>query len=278
MGFENLLANFGLINLIALLAVAAIGLPHGAFDGAIAVHLGFMKRFDFFIRFLFTYILLTVFVVILWLAFPTASLIIFLLISALHFGFGDSRAEFGWFRWVQVFAHGGGVVIGISQFHKLEVDKVFKYLTGQDSAVVWLAIDVASIVLVFVFLIYAWHALWNKRWRLGFMELNLLLFAFYFISPLVGFAFYFCCVHSLRHLLFLWRYLKETLQSNYFYLQAISFTISSWIMGGIAYWYCSEQMSGEAALLRVIFIGLAALTVPHMILVDGFFRRRLKVA
>ena len=49
-------------------------------------------------------------------------------------------------------------------------------------------------------------------------------------------------------------------------------------MGGIAYWYCSEQMSGEAALLRVIFIGLAALTVPHMILVDGFFRRRLKVA
>ena len=31
-------------------------------------------------------------------------------------------------------------------------------------------------------------------------------------------------------------------------------------------------MSADAQLLRVIFIGLAALTVPHMLLVDGLFR------
>ena len=37
-------------------------------------------------------------------------------------------------------------------------------------------------------------------------------------------------------------------------------------------WLDSGNISQD--LLKVIFIGLAALTVPHMILVDGVFRRR----
>jgi len=37
-------------------------------------------------------------------------------------------------------------------------------------------------------------------------------------------------------------------------------------------WLDSGNISQD--LLQVIFIGLAALTVPHMMLVDGLFRRR----
>jgi hypothetical protein len=43
-------------------------------------------------------------------------------------------------------------------------------------------------------------------------------------------------------------------------------------MGGIAYWWCTDQMSGETALLRVIFIGLAALTVPHMVFLEDAWK------
>ena len=32
------------LNLIGLLAVVFIGLPHGAMDGALAIHLGWMNR------------------------------------------------------------------------------------------------------------------------------------------------------------------------------------------------------------------------------------------
>ena len=155
MAVDNLIAILGLQNLMALSAVVIIGLPHGAFDGAIASHLGFMKRPYFLTRFLFLYVLIAVSVVVLWLAFPVESLILFLLISVLHFGFGDARAKSGWFRWVQVLAHGAVVVVGISQFHKLEVEKIFNYLTGYDTTVVWISIDAISIVLVFVFVIYA---------------------------------------------------------------------------------------------------------------------------
>ena len=55
--------------------------------------------------------------------------------------------------------------------------------------------------------------------------------------------------------------------------QAAAFTVASWAAGGAAIWWFADMANPEPVVLRVVFIGLAALTVPHMILVDGFFRR-----
>jgi Brp/Blh family beta-carotene 15,15'-monooxygenase len=275
MTIDTLIANLGLINLLALSAVGVIGLPHGAFDSAIAAHLGYTKRPHFLIRFLLLYTLITALIVAVWLTFPTVSLIVFLLISIIHFGLGDARVDYGWFRWVQVVAHGGIVVVGISQFHQSEVNQIFGYLTGHDVTMVWATIDGMSIILVAAFVIYAWQALWNLRWRYGFIELISLLLIFSILPPLIGFAFYFCCVHSVRHLKVLWWTLQTVFQRKNFYIQAFIYTITSWIVGGIVFLWCTNQMLVETALIRVVFIGLAALTVPHMLLVDGFFRKRL---
>ena len=38
------LMSVDVLNLIGLLAVVFIGLPHGAMDGALAIHLGWMNR------------------------------------------------------------------------------------------------------------------------------------------------------------------------------------------------------------------------------------------
>ena len=40
----EVLFNLDAVNTVALLAVVFIGLPHGAMDGALAVHFGWMKR------------------------------------------------------------------------------------------------------------------------------------------------------------------------------------------------------------------------------------------
>ena len=272
MTIEALIASFGLVNLLALGGVVLIGLPHGAFDGAIAACLGQANRPVTMIRFIILYVALAGLVVGLWLVFPVASLVGFLGISIVHFGLGDARAGTGWFRYVQAVAHGGVVVAGISQSHRLEVDVIFGYLIGGDAAPVWMAIDVASVIIAVALAIYAWRAFWDARWRFGFLEACLLILLFAAMPPLVGFALYFCCVHSARHLWSVWKAVKSEFPRHTLFTGAMAFTLASWGAGAAAFWWCASFMMVESALLRVVFIGLAALTVPHMILVDGFFR------
>ena len=271
MTIEALITSFGLVNLLALGGVVLIGLPHGAFDGAIAACLGQANRPVKMIRFIILYVALAGLVVGLWLVFPVAVLIGFLGISVVHFGLGDTRAGAGFFRYVQAVAHGGVVVAGISQSHRPEVNVIFGYLIGGDAASVWMAIDLASVIIAVALAIYSWQAFWDARWRQGFFEAGLLILFFTIVPPLVGFAFYFCCVHSARHLWSVWTVVKAEFPRHMLFTGAMAFTLTSWIAGAAAYWWCASFMMVESALLRVVFIGLAALTVPHMLLVDGFF-------
>ena len=55
------------------------------------------------------------------------------------------------------------------------------------------------------------------------------------------------------------------------------FSLLSWLGGALALYYLSFNFNQNEALIKVIFIGLAALTFPHMVLVDGFFRQKFKI-
>ena len=268
------LIDIGAWNLIGLAGIVLIGLPHGAFDGAVAMHLGIVNRFSSLVRFVIIYVALAALVVATWMIAPSISLVLFLTISMLHFGSGDVKNGQGALAFSEALAHGGLAIIGISQFHRSEVDEIFSYLINQDTAAVWLVIDILTIAVIVAIVTCVIQASKDHKWSNTVFELLLLGFVYAIAPPLLGFAIYFCCIHSARHFKNIYASIKHTVSSSNIKNQAILFTTISWIAAAIAFWLFADFADPGPTVMRITFIGLAALTVPHMLLIDGIMKIR----
>ena len=266
------LLDLGVWNLIGLAGIVLIGLPHGALDGAVAMHLGLVDKFSTMARFVIIYVGLAGLVVGAWIIAPSLSLIVFLIISMLHFGAGDARHGEGVLRFAETMAHGGLAIVGISQFHRSEVDEIFYYLINQDTAMVWLAINVLTVAVIVAIIACVSQAAKDVKWSATTLELLILGILYALVPPLLGFAIYFCLVHSARHFRRILSTIKATVDFSNIKNQAILFTTASWIAAGIAFWMFADFADPGPTVMRITFIGLAALTVAHMLLIDGVMK------
>ena len=262
------LMSVDVLNLIGLLAVVFIGLPHGAMDGALAIHLGWMNRPIKAATFLLAYVSLAALVVGIWLVVPTVGFLMFLAISLFHFGRGDIVPRAKDHQLAEVLMRCGLVLAGISLFHRSEVDSIFVVLIGSNTEIVWLFLQAVG-VLTLVLIPYVIFSKSKQEKASASVEVIGLLALFAIAPPLLGFAIYFCGVHSVRHFKHMGTMLKSTLQQFQVTRTTVIFSLMTWAVGLLVLANQSASIGLEPALLQIIFIGLAALTVPHMILVDG---------
>jgi Brp/Blh family beta-carotene 15,15'-monooxygenase len=260
-------------SVIALLFVVLIGLPHGAFDGAIANHLGAGRSLAEAAKFITSYCAAAGLVLVIWIMFPAVTLTLFLIISMIHFGRGDASAQSRPVFMMQVLLHGGLPIFGIIYFQQSSVVPLFNALTNGDSNLPILTSNIMVPVMGLMAGIYSLMAFRDALLRARFAEFVLLAVVFAFLPPLVSFALYFCIIHTGRHMRRIWHVLASSSSPQGLYKKAAGFTLASWLVGGVTLLWI-ETGNLDAALLQVVFIGLAALTVPHMILVDGFFAKR----
>jgi Brp/Blh family beta-carotene 15,15'-monooxygenase len=84
--------------------------------------------------------------------------------------------------------------------------------------------------------------------------------------PLFGFTLFFCGMHSARHVLRTRDYSHAgTLRS----LLGVALLPMAVTASGVAVaWWLSDGVPLDIRLAQLLFVGLAALTVPHMILVE----------
>lgn len=275
------------LDIVALLLIIVIGLPHGAFDAAIyglwrgqsktkaETHsLNHSLALQPLIRFLVAYSAIAACVVIFWLLFPVLALGLFLVISAIHFGLGDSRPPTGKPAIIAVICHGGLATLWLPFCHAEGTSHYFTALSGDGAHIISDIISFAGYGWILAVIFYAITAWRSPSYRWLCFEVICLGVLLVYLPVLPGFALYFCFIHSRRHFVHIFKSLTSMpavgATSSVIPLASI-LTLASWGGGLIAGLILWQYQTIEAAALQVIFIGLAALTVPHMALVDGLW-------
>lgn len=245
-----------------LAVIMLFGLPHGAADAVLALRLRAIEHISLTV-FMASYLVLTAVAIFFWWWLPMVSLILFLIMSVSHFGLADTAAcAHIQRRHLRAMVHGANLIVVVPLAHSSEVTGLFLLLAGSDAhnltaGLHWLT----PIWLLGVI----WIAFGGAAGRKAAIEITAIAALFAVLPPLWGFAFYFCAIHSLRHT-------KAILHA------LALFGTVSWLLVGlftavsiaaiIAAAIFLQTTNFDNALLRTTFIGLAALTVPHMLLID----------
>jgi len=282
----SLLGTLSVESQLALVAlpIALLGVMHGGLDpwvGDVVMRdrLGHSRR----LLFVFSYLAVMAIVIACWLLAPLATLAGFLLISVLHFGEQDAFAFAGRSDALSVAVFGAIPVLGPVAAHPVEVALIFGWLTGIEKSFLaeilsWLAQPLIAIWVVGAGMLVArMHIEGDASRRLQLAGLGVLVASMLLLPPLIAFAAYFCLLHSFGHLLDMaarshgpWRDWSPGQWASRLWpatLGALALGMLGWVLlSGIS----AGGSIGREALAQVIFCGLAALTVPHVLLYAVF--------
>jgi Brp/Blh family beta-carotene 15,15'-monooxygenase len=237
-----------------------LGVPHGALDPIFAQKRFFLKDWKAWSTFVCVYLALSALVVLIWWQLPLFFMVGFLVCSAMHF----SRDLTSNIPKMTRFFYGGATIVLPSIFHLSEMQWLFSLILDSNTGLQitrflhvlawpWLVLGLVGLYLGFV-----------KDKLVGLEVLAVGLLAT-LAPPLVGFTVYFCGMHSLRHIL----RSQDYAQLSLIKLSLISLApMLGVILIAVLGWIYLPVSSDDARILRFLFVGLAALTLPHMLLID----------
>jgi beta-carotene 15,15'-dioxygenase len=288
---------------VLVLSMLIFGIAHGALDHLVATKLWRqymsntnaggvfqpMSALKFQFIFLLAYAALALLVVVIWHHFPVYSLVFFLVVSAFHFGedlrlvsalHNTSRPQ-PFLRMLVSIVLGGAIIVTPWVFHTADVTAIFAWLS-RTTPTDWqgeyflrsLWVYLALLSILFITLV-------RHIQLIDFLEWLAIVLLFIFAPPLVAFALFFSFLHALQHMVKLSDFLyrdrvsprQAFLRTN---LAALPLTIMTVIASIAVWWYWlsltpDQQAFGvneaEQRIAEILFIGLAALTMPHMLLV-----------
>jgi len=271
--------TFTISPFICLLLILSIGISHGSLDNFKGRKLFQILKIDNFSIFYFAYILIALIVIFLWILIPYVSLIIFLMVASYHFGKEDTQfliIENSYYNQFLFFLKGSLIVFAPMYFHFDETISIFRLLLIEnESFYKFLDLIESNRVLLYCVILstLANILLFTKNFELKkftiFLDYFSILIINYYFSPLVAFTIYFCFLHSIRHSISLMSELDEKNLGNGFKIfikKALPLTFITAIFCVIGLYLLNNTYNFDSSILKIIFIGLASLTFPHILL------------
>ena len=271
-----------------VVGVLILGVPHGALDHLVARSLLAPRSGRWWsLQFGLAYLTIAGAVLWGWLVAAPLTLVSFLVLSILHFG-ADRRSR-GRGRWLDSAIYGSAPVVLPCFFYAEPTATIFRLLapaTQMDATTVLAVARPAAFLWGFAAL---WssvrsliqpatkHARSTAVWQA--VEWAALAWLFALLPPLLGFGAYFCLIHSVEHLTEMGRHLgpeRPLGRLRWLVRQTLPLTAATVVLGLLAApWVAADLAQGDAA-LRLTFWGLAALTVPHMLLLFIWNHSRIR--
>ena len=264
--------------IICFFLITTIGISHGAYDS----HKGliFLNKKIKFSKLLFylTYISLVLFVFIIWYLNPKISLTIFLIISSFHFGKEDLEiyiTRIFKFRSIIFFLKGSLIVLLPLYFKPEETNEIFNNILFSYSSnlipdnFVKLFLPVNLLIQFFFYVyIFSKRRLLYKDFLIIFFEILLTVIIFYFFSTITAFTLYFCFIHSLKNIIIISSQLNTNIYLGFkiFLLKSLPITILTFLILLASLYVFSNLETLEEVIQKIVFIGLASLTLPHIVL------------
>ena len=258
--------------ILCLFLILSLGISHGALDHIKGKKLLKILNYKSTSTFYIFYIFIVASVIILWLLFPKILLLFFLIVASFHFGkedseFIDSKSNLD----LIYFFKGSLVITAPLLFHKNETLNIFDNLNfdiSQSSFIsnefLYLFIAISLVANIIISL--------NKQMdikSLLLMDFISILLLNFFLNPMLAFTVYFCFLHSIRHS---FKLSNELNKKNFikgfkeFLIKAMPLTILTAILFLISLFFLNNYYFLDNAISKVIFIGLASLTFPHILL------------
>ena len=254
------------ITIICFFLIATIGISHGSLDNFKGAKLLKILNIKNKLFFYFIYISVSLVVISSWLIFPLFILTFFLIVAAYHFGKEDSVfGEVNKFKLLNLllFLKGSLIILAPLYFHHYKTIQIFEILgsklTQYNSNLIIALISLSLISNFFI----------NKNILLPLLDSFTVIILNINFEPLLAFTVYFCFLHSVRHSLSLTqdinsRNLKKGL--IIFLKKTLPLTVITAFGFLIAVFLLNEYYLLDSAILKVVFIGLASLTFPHILL------------
>ena len=247
---------------LLLTTVTIIGIPHGFFDYSIAERL-FRNSKNWIYYFTIGYILLSLIYLTVWFVFPFMALLFFLIISIFHFGIEEqNHLEYQDMKFFQIFMIGSMPVFLPILFHSQDVFNIFQQIIDLDIDIININTNIYYLYFLLLFI-----ALYNNGIKRSLIY-AILIINFIILPPLISFILFFCFHHSIRHYIHsiyyenlvpkkydTQKYLNIIIMSSIFFTSLVLLSLQ--IYGKYTF---------DIIIVKYIFILLACLTLPHLML------------